>query len=81
MTQEIDSHFETLHRELGAPPPAGFGAREGEIVPGPHAMMPLPGPPPETVPATLSQAPESAEPPAAHPEPASAAHTAQEPAG
>ena len=56
VTQEIDSHFETLHRELGAPPPSGFGAREGEIVPGPHAMTQLPGPPPDTLPATtLSQ--------------------------
>lgn len=34
---EIDSHFESLHRELGAPPPTGFGAREDEIVAGPDA--------------------------------------------
>jgi sec-independent protein translocase protein TatB len=34
---EIDSHFESLHRELGAPPPTGFGAREGEIIAGPDA--------------------------------------------
>jgi sec-independent protein translocase protein TatB len=34
---EIDSHFESLHRELGAPPPTGFGEREGEIVAGPDA--------------------------------------------
>ncbi len=82
VTQEIDSHFETLHRELGAPPPAGFGAREGEILPGPHAMMPLAGPPPDTVAATtLSQAPESAAPPVTHPEPAPPVHAAQEPAG
>ena len=75
--QEIDSHFETLHKELGAPPPAGFGAREGEITPGPYAMTQLPGPPPDT----LSQAPEAATPPVAPPEPAPAAHAAQEPAG
>lgn len=35
--QEIDGHFESLHREIGAPPPTGFGAREGEIVAGPDA--------------------------------------------
>ena len=76
VTQEIDSHFETLHKELGAPPPAGFGAREGEIVPGPqHVMTQLPGPPPDT----LSQAPEAARPP--EPAPAPAAPAAQEPAG
>src|SRR5579875_897757 len=34
---EIDNHFETLHRELGAPPPAGVGARAGEILAGPDA--------------------------------------------
>ncbi len=37
---EIDSHFESLHRELGAPPPTGFGEREGEIVAGPDAVAP-----------------------------------------
>ncbi len=82
VSQEIDSHFETLHKELGAPPPAGFGAREGEIAPGPYAMTQLPGPAADTPPAaTLSQAPEAVQPPAAHPEPAPAAHAAQEPAG
>jgi len=35
--KDIDSHFESLHRELGAPAPSGFGAREGEIAPGPDA--------------------------------------------
>jgi sec-independent protein translocase protein TatB len=63
--QDIDSHFESLHRELGAPPPAGIGAREGEISPGPDAATPVltapePAAPPPT---TLSQAPEAAEPP------------------
>ena len=80
VSQEIDSHFETLHKELGAPPPAGFGAREGEIMPGPRAMTPLAGPPSDTVPAaTLSQASEAALP--FTPEPAAAAQPAQEPAG
>jgi sec-independent protein translocase protein TatB len=35
---EIDSHFESLHRELGAPPPSGFGDRADEIVAGPDAQ-------------------------------------------
>ena len=82
VSQEIDSHFETLHKELGAPPPAGFGAREGEILPGPHVMTQLPGPPPDT----LSQAHETARPPIAPPElappePAPAPPAVQEPAG
>ncbi len=73
--QEIDGHFESLHRELGAPPPAGFGEREGEVVSsstasGPPMMTRLAGPPPDTISAdTLSQAPEAASPPSpiAHP--------------
>jgi sec-independent protein translocase protein TatB len=59
---EVENHFEALHRELGAPAPAGVGAREGEIVRGPDAPA---LPPPETVaaaPTTLSQAPEAAAP-------------------
>ncbi len=77
VTQEIDSHFETLHRELGAPPPAGFGAREGEIASGPHTMTQLSGAPPDT----LSQAPEAARPLVPPSQPAPAAPAAQEPAG
>ncbi|MGC1302566.1 MAG: Sec-independent protein translocase protein TatB [Caulobacteraceae bacterium] len=46
---DIDSHFESLHREIGAPPPTGFGPREGEIVPGPDApSAALPSPPAES---------------------------------
>ena len=76
---EVDSHFEALHRELGAPPPSGFGAREGEIVPTPE---PTAQPPVMTgpQPATLSQAPEAALPPAAT-APAADPRPAQEPAG
>ena len=66
VAKDIDSHFESLHRELGAPPPAGIGAREGEITPGPDAPKPV------MTPLTLSQAPEVAAsplPPAASPAP------------
>jgi sec-independent protein translocase protein TatB len=75
--REIDSHFESLHRELGAPPPSGFGAREGEIAPGPDAPAALPSPE-ETSPMSATQVPEGlaapvepeshvAEPPMAEP--------------
>src|SRR5579875_2158007 len=70
----VESHFEALHRELGAPPPSGFGPREGEVVPGPGAPA-MTGPQP--APETLSQAPETALPPAA--EPPTSGHTAPEP--
>ena len=83
--QEIDSHFESLHRELGAPPPAGFGAREGEIAPGPDAPA-LPAPfKVEAASDTLSQDAAAARPPELHaqdrlpPEPVHAAPA--EPAG
>ena len=67
--KEIDDHFESLHRELGAPPPTGIGVREGEVVRGPDA--PQMGAPQMGAPQmlalpkaadTLSQAPESAAP-------------------
>ena len=78
VVKDIDGHFESLHREMGAPPPAGMGAREGEITPGPDApqaimpqpvMTPLPRPDaPEMPPLARSHAPlitaaESAAPP------------------
>ena len=87
MRQEIDSHFESLHRELGAPPPAGFGVREGEIASGPdvavaHQMTRLPGPPPDTVAVdTLSQAPEATLSPSVSDGRAPPHPAAQEPAG
>ena len=79
VSQEVESHFEALHRELGAPPPSGFGAREGEIVPAsPLALEAAPalmtGPSPS--PDTLSQAVEAARPPEAPPSP-----PAEEPGG
>ena len=90
--QEVESHFEALHRELGAPPPSGFGVREGEIVPAAEAVPALmTGPAPS--PATLSQAVEAARPPEAplpdaapahsppHEAPLSGARPAGEPAG
>lgn len=75
---DIDNHFESLHRELGAPPPAGFGEREGEIAPGPDAPpAPAGGFKVEPAPHTLSQDGVAALPPAAEP-----AHAAPvEPAG
>jgi sec-independent protein translocase protein TatB len=61
---EIDNHFESLHRELGAPPPAGFGAREGEITPGPDApSAAVGGFRVEPAPDTLSQDAAAARPP------------------
>jgi sec-independent protein translocase protein TatB len=73
---EIDNHFETLHRELGAPPPAGVGAREGEILPGPDAPASEGGGfRVEPAPDTLSQDAAAGHPP----EPAHAARA--EPAG
>ncbi len=76
--QMVDSHFESLHREIGAPPPAGFGAREGEVMPGPDAPLALPQPveatpaqPPVMThrPSAISPAPEAAEPHDAAPAP------------
>ena len=73
VAKEIDSHFESLHREMGAPPPAGVGAREGEILPGPDAPPALAPPDATAAPAaeapvmrplTLSQAPETVAQPA-----------------
>ncbi len=84
VAKDLDDHFEALHREFGAPPPAGVGPREGEIIAGPDA------PKPAMMPLTLSQAPETAvpTPPASAPEMAGAASAAsahpvspQEPAG
>ena len=62
--KDIDYHFESLHRELGAPPPTGVGEREGEILRGPDApqMTALPKPV-----ETLSQAPEAVAPAEAAP--------------
>jgi sec-independent protein translocase protein TatB len=65
--KDIDGHFESLHRELGAPPPTGFGAREGEIVPGPDAAAPIPTPSSETEQGAAEATPEAAAPPSAVP--------------
>jgi sec-independent protein translocase protein TatB len=69
VTQEIDDHFESLHREFGAAPPAGFGAREGEVVAGPDSssdpapahMLPKPADP---APPVAADAEAAATPPA-----------------
>ena len=72
VSKEIDSHFEMLHREMGASPPAGFGAREGEMLAGPGT------PPPDLAPSHDVAQPEpfTVQPPAP-----AAASPAKEPAG
>ena len=76
VAKDMDEHFEALHREFGAPPPAGIGAREGEIVAGPDA------PGPAVVPlASSSPSPPSAEAPAAPPLAPDLAPAARESAG
>lgn len=73
INHEVTNHFEELHRSLGAPAPAGFGAREGEIAAGPDAPPAPPAPAADVhapVPAaTLSQDPEADVPPHAAHEP------------
>jgi sec-independent protein translocase protein TatB len=45
VASEIDGHFESLHREFGAPPPPAL-THEGTITPGPDAPLQLEGPAP-----------------------------------
>ncbi len=59
--QEIEQHFEDLHKEFGAPPPPAL-TEAGVILPGPDA-------PPETHTAPAAPPP-SAPPPSAPPPPA-----------
>jgi sec-independent protein translocase protein TatB len=71
VVQEIDEHFESLHREFGAPPPAGFGAREDEVAPGPDAspvhMLPIADKSPEPAQASGEIAAAPAVPPGQEP--------------
>jgi sec-independent protein translocase protein TatB len=43
VASEIDGHFESLHREFGAPPPPAL-THEGVVTPGPQAALRLEGP-------------------------------------
>jgi len=45
VASEIDGHFESLHREFGAPPPPALTA-DGIVTPGPDETLRLEGPAP-----------------------------------
>jgi len=66
VASELDGHFESLHREFGAPPPPAL-SHEGTVTPGPDAALRLEGPapaeadsPPPPATAASAVAPEAA---------------------
>jgi sec-independent protein translocase protein TatB len=80
ITSEIDGHFESLHREFGAPPPPAL-THEGTVTPGPDATLLIEGPAPAEAAAEPLQASSSAVEPAPAPEHAEASRTPQESGG
>jgi sec-independent protein translocase protein TatB len=59
VASEIDGHFESLHREFGAPPPPAL-THEGTITPGPDAVLQLEGPAPVEAESQPTHAPSTA---------------------
>ena len=77
VAKDLDDHFEALHREFGAPRPAGVGTRAGEVIAGPDA--PKPAMTPLTLPAPSDEA--AAPTPASDPAPVAPTAPAKESAG